>query len=253
MPSVRLHRAFVLHTRPYGESSLLLEGFDSELGRIGLLAKGARRKSSRWRGLLQPFRPLLLSWLKRRELGLLMDVEPEGSFPVMAGRAAWSGLYLNELLFRLLQRDDPQPQLFEYYLRAIRDLAEQPREEPTLRIFEKRLLDAIGYGLTLDREVQKGQPIDPNARYYYRLDSGPMLESNLDPAEVAVGGGTLLGLAQGHVTGASELLEAKRLLRLALRRQLGTKPLRSRMLFQQPRARSTAPTDERVGAEPNGR
>lgn len=234
MPTVHLHRAFILHTRPYGETSLLLEAFSAEFGRVGLLAKGARRGKSRWRGLLQPFRLLLLSWLNRRELGLLTSVEPEMPLLLLRWRALLSGFYLNELLLRLLERDDPQPQLFESYLTAVRDLTEQHQEEPILRVFEKRLLDAIGYGLTLDRDVQKGQSIDPNAVYYYRLDCGPGLEPASGPAEVQIGGRTLLALAQGHVSESTELREAKRLLRLALQRQLGEKPLMSRALFRQP-------------------
>ena len=236
-----LHRAFILHTRPYGETSLLLEAFSAEFGRVGLLAKGARRGKSRWRGLLQPFRLLLLSWLKRRGLGLLTGVEPETPlFPVLHGRAVLSGFYLNELLLRLLERDDPQPQLFESYLRAVRDLAVQPCEEPVLRVFEKRLLDALGYGLILDRDVQKGQSIDPDTVYYYRLDRGPLLEPAFGPAEVEIGGRTLLALAQGHVHQSTELREAKRLLRLALQRQLGEQPLKSRSLFRKPSARPSA-------------
>lgn len=241
VPSVQLQRGFILHTRPYGETSLLLEGFSAEFGRVGLLAKGARRAKSRWRGLLQPFRLLLLSCLKRRELGLITGVEPDMPFPSLRGRAVLSGLYLNELLLRLLQRDDPQPQLFEHYLTAVRDLAEQPHEEPILRVFEKHLLDVIGYGLTLDRDVQRGRRINPNAHYYYRLDHGPVLEPAFGPTEVPIGGRTLLALAQGHVSGTTELLEAKRLLRLALQRQLGKKPLVSRTLFRTPSQLLPAP------------
>lgn len=241
VPSVHLQRGFILHTRPYGETSLLIEGFSAESGRIGLIAKGARQRKSRWRGLLQPFRLLLLSWLKRRELGIVTDVEPEMAFPLLRRRGVLSGLYLNELLLRLLRRDDPQPQLFEHYLTAVRDLAEQPHEEPILRVFEKQLLDVLGYGLTLDREVQKGQRINPNIRYYYRLDFGPVLESAAGATEVPIGGRTLLALAQGHVTGTTELLEAKRLLRLALQRQLGNKPLLSRTLFRKPSELLTTP------------
>ena len=244
MHSVHPHRAFILHTRPYGETSLLLEAFSVDFGRVGLLARGARRGKSRGRGLLQPFRLLLLSWLRRRELGLVTAVEADMPFPLLQGRAVLSGFYLNELLLRLLQRDDPQPQLFESYLTAIRELAEQPREEPILRVFEKRLLDALGYGLTLDRDVQRGQRIDPNAVYYYRLDCGPVLEPAFGPSEVQIGGRTLLALAQGHVSESTELLEAKRLLRLALKQQLGEKPLMSRTLFRKPIDWSPAPTEK---------
>jgi DNA repair protein RecO (recombination protein O) len=234
VPTIPFHHAFILHTRPYRETSLLLEAFSAEFGRVGLLAKGARRGKSRWRGLLQPFRLLLVSWVNRRELGLLTGVEPEMPLLLLRGRAVLSGFYLNELLLRLLEREDPQPQLFQSYLTAVRDLTEQHQEEPILRVFEKRLLDAIGYGLTLDRDVLKGQSIDPNAVYYYRLDSGPGLEPTPDPPEVRIGGRTLLALAQDHVSGSTELREAKRLLRLALQRQLGERPLMSRTLFRQP-------------------
>lgn len=167
-------------------------------------------------------------------MGYSRGVEAETPFPLLRGRAVLSGFYLNELLLRLLQRDDPVPQLFDDYLTAVRALAERPREEPILRVFEKRLLDVLGYGLTLDRDVQAGQRIDPNVVYYYRLDWGPMRDPAFGPAEVPVGGRTLLALAQGEFTQPTELMEAKRLLRLALKRQLGERPLLSRALFRKP-------------------
>lgn len=237
MRTVPLHRAFVLHSRPYGETSLLVEAFSARFGRVGLMAKGARRAKSRWRGLVQPFRPLLLCWLPRKELGLLTGIEAQMPFPLLVGRAVLCGFYLNELLLRLLPRDDPLPQLFEHYMTAVRDLAEQPREEPVLRIFEKHLLDALGYGLTLDRDVQGGQEIDPDAVYDYRLDSGPVRTPALGLVELPIGGRTLLALGRGQVHNPTELAEAKRLLRLALERQLGEKPLISRRLFRQPGVR----------------
>ena len=149
---IDLEPALVLHARPWRESSLLVEAFSRGHGRLGLVARGARRPKSRMRGLLQPFIPLLLSWRGRGELATLTGADTEGSFSPLAGSAAIIGLYINELLLRFLHRHDPEPMLFDHYLVALDGIARGNDPEPILRIFEKRLLEAAGYALELKRE-----------------------------------------------------------------------------------------------------
>ena len=229
---VQLQPSFVLHRRLYGETSLLVEAFCVVFGRVGLVAKGARQRKAAWGALLQPFRPLLLSWQGRSELGLLTGAEVAMPWSSMDGRALLSGFYLNELLLRLLPRHDPQPRLFESYGATVCHLTARGAEEPVLRIFEKRLLDALGYGLMLDGEADLGQAIDPTAVYCYQIDRGPVRASGAGLGDMRVSGRTLLALAREQIDDPSELREAKCLLRRALQRQLGGRPLVSRSLFR---------------------
>ncbi len=171
---VQLVSAYVLHQRPYRESSALLEVFAESHGRVGLVARGVRSPKSRQRGDLQPFRPLRLSWSGRGELGTLTGVESDGPSVALHGAALYSGFYLNELLVRLLARHDPHPRLYAQYRASLVQLGLASDIEPVLRIFEKRLLEEIGYGLLLDHEVRHGEAVQPDAWYDYHLESGPV-------------------------------------------------------------------------------
>jgi DNA repair protein RecO (recombination protein O) len=230
---VDLQPAFVLHQRPYRESSLLLEVFAIGAGRIGLIAKGARRPKSPLRAQLTPFRPLLLSWRGRGELGLVVGAEPDGPALVMPSAAIVSGLYLNELLVRLLHRHDPHPELFLQYRRTLSALARPdcPLEQ-SLRLFEKRLLDAVGYGLMLDRTAGTGAAVEPKAQYRYITDQGPVAaDSKEKGAGVCVRGSTLLALASEQPLDPAALKEAKYLMRTAINMHLEGRPLVSRLLY----------------------
>lgn len=229
MSRIELEPAFVLHTRPYRETSLIVEAFGRDAGRLGLVAKGARRPRAGLRGALQPFRPLLLSWAGRGDLGVLTGAEPDGFVRPLAGAALFSGLYMNELLMRLTHRHDPHPELFHYYRDALASLAEEPATEAVLRIFEKHLLESIGYGLVLDREVRSGEPIRDADRYRYDMDRGPV---GGDGEGIRVSGATLLSLARERLESEQALDEAKRLMRAVLGRYLGDKPLATRSLFR---------------------
>ena len=232
MGSVSLQPAYVLHQRPYRESSLLLEVFCRDHGRLGLVARSVKRARSPWRGLLQQFRPLLLSWTGRGEIMTLTNAELMELGPLPSGRAALSGFYMNELLMRLVQRNDPHPTLFEAYGTALIGLAETGREEPVLRLFEKRLLDAIGYALALESEPDTGRAVNAGTRYRYCLEHGPVAERGGATDGVTVNGETLLGLAREELDTPEILKEAKQLMRYVLRAYLGERPLNSRELFR---------------------
>jgi DNA repair protein RecO (recombination protein O) len=229
---VELESSFVLHHRPYRETSLIIEVFGRDSGRLGLIAKGARRPKSDLRGLLQSFRPLLLSWSGSGELGLLTGAEPDGYVRGFAGKALFSGFYMNELLMRLLHRFDPHPELFHHYRAAIEALGCGQRNEEVLRVFEKQMLESIGYGLVLDHDIDSGEPIHGECEYRYQTDRGPVFVGRCDGDGVCVAGETLLALARERLDDERVLDEAKRLMRTVLRRYLGDRPLATRSLFR---------------------
>lgn len=224
---VLLQAAYVLHHYDWRETSQIVEIFSRDYGRLGLVARGARRPGSPWRGLLQPFRPLWLSWSGGGELGTLAGAEATGLPWPLAGPVLLSGFYLNELLLRLLPRRDPQPALYAAYVDTLACLMREPA--PALRIFEKRLLAALGYGLLLREEAGSGAPIQPATHYRYDLERGPLPLSAAGSAEgPLVHGATLLALAAERFDDPRLLAEARRLLGAALERQLGGRSLRTR-------------------------
>lgn len=231
---VSLESAYVLHQRPYQDSGLLLEVFSPNYGRVGLVARGVRKAKGRWPSLLQPFVPLLLSWSGRGELGTLVDAEMSGAAQPLKGALLLSGFYINELLTRLLHRHDPHPELFEYYqalLLQLSLLGEGDGQLPLqqrLRLFEKQLLEELGYALVLGHDVITGEVIEADAHYSYRLGAGPVAVTH---DLLVVRGRSLLALAAGNLLDADVLRDAKRLLRAALDQQLGGRPLHSRQLM----------------------
>src|SRR5215470_11048808 len=188
--------AFVLHTYPYRETSVIVEAFTSEYGRVAVVARGARRPRSELRGLLQAFQPLLLSWSGQQELKTLLRAEWRGGLPRVGGSALLCGFYLNELLLKLLPREDPHPKLFEQYEAALSRLASGAEQAPVLRAFELQLLAELGYALPLTHEVDTGRPVDPEGRYYYAFERGPRTVA-AEPGRryPQVRGATLLALA----------------------------------------------------------
>lgn len=224
--------AFVLHHHDYGETSLLLEMFTRHHGRLGLVAKGARRARSPLRATLIPFQPLTIGFSGRGELPTLTAAEPSSPAPPFRGEILYCGLYLNELLLRLLHRHDPHEGLFQVYLATLDRLATAGQPEAVLRIFEKRLLEESGYGLVLDHDVINQSPLSADARYRYMPERGPVPASFGNEDGILIRGSSLLALAREDLTDSTVLTETKRLLRSLLARQLGTKPLMSRRLFR---------------------
>ncbi|TCK17583.1 DNA replication and repair protein RecO [Thiogranum longum] len=229
---VELTPGFVLHQRPYRETSALLEIFTPTHGRVGLVARGVYAPKSRRRGELQAFRALRLSWNERGELGTLTGVESDGPGVSLAGAALYSAFYLNELLVRLLVRHDPHPLLYERYRQALQALSDQPAGiELTLRLFEKQLLQETGYGLLLDVDCETGEPVQADRFYDYHLEAGPVASIPGSTKGFLFPGSSLLALAQESNLDEVVLRDAKRLMRAALSLYLGGKPLKSRELF----------------------
>jgi DNA repair protein RecO (recombination protein O) len=228
---IALQPAFVLHRRPYLNTSLLLEAFGRESGRVGLVARGALNSRSRLKGLLQPFVPLLLSWAGAGELATLTAAEENGPAVALAPARVLAGLYANELLVRLLPRQDPLPELFAAYGALLAELVAAPEPEPALRRFEKRLLAELGYGLTLDREAGSGAPIVAEGHYRYVLDQGPLPVSQTQMG-VSISGRSLLALRDETLSDPSVLKDIKRLTRAALTEHLRGRALKTRDLYR---------------------
>jgi DNA repair protein RecO (recombination protein O) len=226
-----LEPAYILHSRQYRESSLLLEGFSREQGRVGLIARGARGAKSRWKSMLQPFRPLLLSWSQRGDLGTLTGAEQVASPPALVGESLFCGLYANELMIRFLYRSDPHPELFEYYQQLLAQLATGNQTQPLLRIFEKQLLQSAGFGMQLDHEHGTDHAINSEAWYLYEPETGPVRcdQGNRKDAGM-ISGSALLALRAGQIED-HHLNELKRLMRRLIRNHLGGKPIASQALF----------------------
>lgn len=223
-------RAYLLHSYPYSETSLIVDVFSRNHGRIPVLARGARRPRSALRGVLIGFQPLELGWFGSGEVKTLAKAEWSGGLPLLHGRCLLLGYYLNELLIRLLPREDAHSQLFDAYEAALQALAGGGADAPELRRFEKSLLREIGYGLLLDRDAD-GRAISPAARYAYRAERGPVEWVDEDTAEATFSGKTLLDLAADDYRDPRTLAEAKGLMRQLVAHRLGGHALQSRRIF----------------------
>lgn len=255
---VFLQRAYVLHTRPFRDSSVIAELFSVDYGRTSVLAKGIKRPRSPMRGLVRPFQPLLVSWAGRGDLPVLVGAEVDGRVAWLRGKAIITAYYLNELLFKMVRRYDPMPDLFAHYDHVMQVLAEPGDDadqtsahwhlELQIRYFENRLLQEVGYGLNLETDSESRQSIRSDGRYFYRYDSGAELLDEKDPLPrdrgMLVHGRTLLELAVGKLSDARSLREAKQLLRGALVDQIGDKPLASREMYRGIVAQERAHADE---------
>ena len=227
--------AYVLHAYPFRETSLIVEVFSRDFGRMALLARGARRPRSAIRGLLMAFQPLELGWAGKGEVLTLIKAEWQGGQPLLAGPALFCGYYLNELLMHLLPREDGHEKLFARYSEALSRLADDAgagEREADLRRFEKALLQELGYGLTLNHD-SSGREIIPAAHYSYRMEQGPVRLENAGGAAQVVSGKTLLDLAAEDFSDPRSRGEAKQLMRTLMAYYLGGKELETRRIFKE--------------------
>jgi DNA repair protein RecO (recombination protein O) len=225
--------AFVLHTWPYKETSLIVEAFTREHGRVAMVARGAKRPRSELHGVLQAFQPVALSWSGAGELKTLVRAEWRGGLPLPSGSALLCGFYLNELILKLLPREDPHPALYDAYGGTLAALAGDAEQAPVLRRFEMTLLAELGYALQLAREGDTGAPIAPDARYHYAFDRGAQRQA--PPPGVrwpVVRGATLIALDAGRFDDAATAAEAKRLMRDVIDHHLDTRTIQSRKVVR---------------------
>lgn len=229
---VLLEQGFVLHRRPYRNSSQLIECMTCTYGRVGLIAQASRRSQSRQRALLQPFHPLRLSWVRRRELGRLIDAETAADRFDVGGEGLFAGFYANELILRLMARDDPNAAVFDCYAKLLTGLAGGGHVSRSLRVFELDLLGALGYGLELDHDVDTGEPLQPERRYIFEIESGPRQVGGHAGAS-HYSGRELIALGSRTLADPDSLRAAKRLLRTVLDTYLGDRPLNTRSVLME--------------------
>jgi len=234
MAGIQLQPSYVLHHRPYRDTSRILELFTRDYGRVSVFARGARggkAGSSSLTSVLQPFNRLLVSWSGRGEAGQLTGAEFDGAMQPLPPDRLVHGFYLNELLLKLFARHDSHPDVFTLYSQTLDQLKNEDAVRP-LRLFEKRLLEAIGYGLALERDANDDTPIAADASYHYRLEQGPVrVHAVMENNTVVYSGSSLLSLAREDLADAGVCADARRLLRSALDRCLDGRELRSRQVM----------------------
>lgn len=232
---VDLQPAYVLHTRPYRDTSMLVDLLTQEHGRVALVAKGVRTEKSRRRALLNPFAGLLASFQGRGGLKLLTAVEPHGPAATLHGAALYCGFYINELLLRLLAEHDPHPYVFKNYQTTLVALSRDNQLEPWLRRFELSVLEELGYGVNLVADATHGAPLQADAVYQFESEHGftqvPLGTPSAGASSLFFGR-DLLAIASDNFSDAQTRQAAKRLTRAALQPLLGSRPLKSRELFQ---------------------
>jgi len=246
--------AWILHSRPYRETSLLVEAFTLHSGRVGFIARGVRGpRAQPLRAALQPLQAVLLGLRGRGELLMLASAEIRDGALALAGRSLLSAFYINELLLRLLPRQQPQPGLFWRYALCINSLADEASLAWNLRRFERDLLQALGYALPLAADAASGADLDPLQRY--RLDPERGAIPVMPGAADAVSGAALLALAQDEPPPAELLAELRPLMRRMIRWRLGGVELRSWRILEdiglraepaRPRPAAAAAQDEIV-------
>ena len=229
--------AYVLHLHPFSETSLVVDVFSRDHGRVPLLARGARRPRSAMRGMLMSFQPLELGWFGGGEVKTLAKVEWLGGMPLLGGRCLLLGYYLNELLLKMLPREDAHANLFDAYAAALQALAAGSDDAPELRRFEKTLLRELGYGLTLETDVETGQPVVADRQYAFLIERGPVAtrvgagDTASGDENPALSGKTLLDMAADDYSDPRTRLESRRLMRQLISHHLGGKSLQSRRVF----------------------
>ncbi len=231
--------AYVLHTLPFRETSLLVDAFSATHGRVSLAARGARRPASALRGVLLPFQKVSLSWFGKGEVKTLHSAEWLSMTPGLGGRALICGFYLNELLVRLLPREDPHPGVYAAYQAALAALPTAERVDAVLRPFELALLTDLGYAIDLSREAGGGAAVEASGRYRYLPERGLVMSDGeaAHGGAPTISGASLLAMQAGDYSDTRTRREALRLLRSALGYYLGDKPLLSRDMltpFQEP-------------------
>jgi len=240
--------AWLLHHRPFRDSSQLLDIISRDSGRLTLVARGSRSARSRLRGILRPFMPLQMSWSIRSDLGTLTGAEMDGPPIALSGDALLAGYYVNELMLNLLHRHDPQPEIFVAYARSINGFAGRSDLSACLREFEIALLRNLGYALILDREAQTLKALQADRIYEYRVDQGPVPVSRSDAA-ATYSGEILLAIDRQEFTRPEVLQSAGRLMRDVIAYHMGGKELKTRKVLLELRRAARIPDNAKDNAD----
>jgi DNA repair protein RecO (recombination protein O) len=229
---VQSEPAWLLHQRPFRDTSRILDVVTREHGRIALIARGSRAAKSRLRGILRPFLPLNMSWFIRTDLGTLTDAEMGGQPIVLTGDALMSGYYISELLLKLMHRHDPHPEIFDLYAATVTRLSTHTDVAPVLRAFEMELLRLLGYALNLEYENESHAVLQPEKNYEYRPEQGPVEAMDREGAIVFTGS-QLGAIARQEFSDADTLQCASRLLRHVIEHHLDGKELNTRKVLRE--------------------
>ena len=238
--------AWLLHHRPFRDTSRILDVLSRDHGRLSLVARGSRSAKSRLKGVLRPFLPLRLSWVIRSDMGTLTGAELDGAPIALTGDALLSGYYVNELILTLLHRHDAQPEIYSLYSDTVRALNASEEVAAALRRFEMEALGLLGYALNLDHDTRTGAPLDPDCRYEYRVEQGPV-EADGREGPMVFSGAELKSIAGQSFGDEQTLRAASRLLRQVIAWHLGGKELMSRKVLKEIRR---VQTDEQKQATP---
>ena len=229
---VLLEPAYVLHQRPYRNTSLIVECLTGRYGRQTLVARGSRRAAAGQRSDLQPFRRIRISWVRRREMGWLTHVEADGLTHALRAEALYAGFYLNELLLRLVPRGDQNEQILSCYSVCLDRLADAANTARALRLFELGLLEALGYSVDLEHDCRTGAPIDPDHDYIFEHEGG-LTVAGKGNRNRTFSGRDLISLRDEVLADPGSLRAARQLLGEILDAHLGNRPLRTRTVMRE--------------------
>ena len=229
---VQLQPGYILHHRPFRDSSQILDVMTRDHGKIALVARGSRGSKSRLAGVLRPFMPLRLSWVAKSDLGTLTGAERDGTPAGIVGDAIFSAYYVNELLLNLLHKHDSQPEIYALYAEILGVLVTTDNVAASLRSFEIEFLSLLGYAVIVDPQESGKSILDPEQNYEYRMQQGPVAVERSSGALV-FSGATLLAIAEQRFVDADTLRAASRLLREVIAFHLGGKELKSRKVLRE--------------------
>jgi len=227
--------AYILHHRPFRDTSQIIDVLTRDHGRLSLMSRGSRSAKSRQKSILQPFNSLLISWSGKAELPTLTSVETQTSNAFkLSGKSLLSAFYVNELLVKLLHKHDVHAGIYYLYESVLDLLAVNAEIEPVLRLFEKQLLEELGFGLNLTLHAETGVAVVADDLYAYYLEHGPVDVASIhdDQYVAKLSGASLLALHENNLSSEQALKDAKRLMRSILNYYLQGKPIKSRELFR---------------------
>lgn len=229
--SLECHNAFILHRRPYGETSQLLDLFCQDVGKVSLIFKGGRSSTRMKRGMAQPFTLLLVSYFGRGNLKTVKSIEAQTQVVPLPGQRLYIAMYINELIYRLLQAETACDGLFESYQQTLLTIAAQDDPQIALRSFELTLLETLGYGVNFEHDIYSGDVIETGFEYQYKQQDGFFAKQAIHNKQSVYRGEDIIALANRDFSSPDILKAAKRFCRQALAHLLGNKPLHSRALF----------------------
>lgn len=241
---VQQQAGYILHHRPFRDTSQILDIVTRDHGKIAVVARGSRGVRSRLAGVLRPFLPLRVSWVSKSDLGTLTGAEAAGPPAGMVGDAMLSAYYVNELMLYFLHRYDPQPEIYVLYEEVIKTLVSTDNVAASLRSFELEFLSLLGYAVNLDHESGGHEPLQGDRHYQYRMEQGLVAVERAE-GELVFKGSILTDIAAQRFDDPEVLRAANRLLRRIIGFHLGGKEIKSRKVLKELHRGRIAPEEAR--------